>query len=91
MEKEEGAEEEVAPIEEAQIHHLQTHQIRAKPGASRGTGGQDTLTCLPLSRVDYTGNSDEEPGRVLTATTAPGETWKAPGRATTETSVLLKL
>ena len=62
----------------------------AKMVRVRVVGVHATQTNPHKKPVDYIGNSEREPGRVLTDTSVPGGTWRAPGRAMTETSTLLK-
>ena len=79
--------EEAEATEEAGTVPLQATTIRVKVKAVEAP---DTPTCPPLQPVDCTGSLGKEPGRVQTATSVPGGTWRAPGHAMTETSVQLK-
>ena len=69
------------------LGHLLASQIKVKIKAG---GAPGTLTTHHRTHVDCIGNSDEELGHVPTATTARGETSRAPGPAMTGTSELLK-
>ena len=80
--------EEAEATEEAETVLLQETPIRVRVKAVEAP---DTLTCPPLQPADCTGSLGREPGRVQTATTAPGGTSRPPGQETTETSALLLL
>ena len=77
--------EEAEATEEAGTVPHQATTIRVKVKTAEAP---DTLTCPLLQPVDCTGNLGKEPGRVQTATTAPGGTSRPPGQETTETSAL---
>ena len=79
--------EEAEATEEAETVLLQETPIRVRVKAAEAP---DTLTCPLLQPVDCTGSLGKEPGRVQTATTAPGGTSRALGQGTTETSTPLK-
>ena len=75
----------------AEAETLPERQLQATPVRHKAAEAPDTLTCPPLQPVDCTGSLGKEPGRVQTATTAPGGTSRPPGQETTETSALLLL